>query len=52
MEIVQELFNLARLDGLNRLLATTEALAHLRHLERRGEITADGVGAALRWRQL
>jgi glyoxylase-like metal-dependent hydrolase (beta-lactamase superfamily II) len=52
MDVVQELFNLARLDGLNRLLATTEALAHLRHLERRGEITADGAGAALRWRRL
>jgi glyoxylase-like metal-dependent hydrolase (beta-lactamase superfamily II) len=52
MEIVEELFNLARLDGLNRLLATTEALAHLRHLERRGEIAADGAGAALRWRRL
>jgi len=52
MAVVHQLFNMARLDGLNRLLATTEALAHLRHLERRGEIASDGAGAALRWRRL
>lgn len=48
-DVVQLLFRLSRLDPLNRLLATTETLAHLRHLERRGRIGAEGHGKALRW---
>jgi glyoxylase-like metal-dependent hydrolase (beta-lactamase superfamily II) len=48
-EVVASLFRLSRLDALNRLLATAETLAHLRHLERRGQLTAQGRGARLRW---
>ena len=48
-EIVATLFRLSRLDSLNRLLATAETLAHLRHLERRGQLSAQGHGPALRW---
>lgn len=43
------LFNVHRLDGLNRLLAMTETLAHLRHLEQRGIVSRSGSGAMLRW---
>jgi glyoxylase-like metal-dependent hydrolase (beta-lactamase superfamily II) len=43
------LFRMDRLDALNRLLATTETLAHLRHLELRGEVERSGRGPALRW---
>jgi hypothetical protein len=38
-----------KLDALNRLLATTEALAHLRHLELLAQLTREGEGAGLRW---
>lgn len=48
-DVVGSLFRLARLDPLNRLLATTETLAHLRHLERRGRVTPEGRGPDLRW---
>jgi glyoxylase-like metal-dependent hydrolase (beta-lactamase superfamily II) len=48
-EVIGSLFRLARLDPLNRLLATTETLAHLRYLERRGQVSAAGRGPALRW---
>lgn len=47
--IAASLFRMDRLDALNRLLATTETLAHLRHLELRGELERSGRGAALRW---
>lgn len=49
LEAAALLFSVHRLDGLNRLLAMTEALAHLRHLERRNVIARSGTGAALRW---
>ena len=48
-DIVGQLFKLDRLDPLNRLLATTEALAHLRHLELRHRLSRRGSGKALRW---
>lgn len=48
-EVVAKLFNVARLDTLNRLLATTESLAHLRHLELKGVLERRGTGSALRW---
>lgn len=48
-EVVSALFRLSRLDALNRLLATAETLAHLRYLERRGRLSAEGHGPALRW---
>jgi glyoxylase-like metal-dependent hydrolase (beta-lactamase superfamily II) len=48
-EVVAALFRLSRLDALNRLLATAETLAHLRHLERRGQLSAEGHGQELRW---
>lgn len=43
------LFSVQRLDGLNRLLAMTETLAHLRYLEQRGILRRSGAGQALRW---
>lgn len=49
-EVVEATFNLGRLDALNRLLATTETLAHLRYLERRRRLLATGRGTGLRWR--
>lgn len=48
-DVVELLFRMSRLDKLNRLLATTETLAHLRYLERRGRLAIEGRGAALRW---
>ncbi len=48
-EVVAALFRLSRLDALNRLLATAETLAHLRYLERRGQLSALGRGPGLRW---
>ncbi len=48
-EVVQSLFRMHRLDPLNRLLATTETLAHLRHLERRDRLRFAGRGPELRW---
>jgi len=50
MEIVAGLFPLQRLDPLNRLLATTETLAHLRYLELRGRVRREGSASTLRWR--
>jgi glyoxylase-like metal-dependent hydrolase (beta-lactamase superfamily II) len=49
MEAAAGLFRLGRLDALNRLLALTETLAHLRWLECRGLVTRRGAGRALRW---
>lgn len=49
-EVAAALFSVHRLDGLNRLLAMTETLAHLRHLERRGAVSRSGTGRHLRWR--
>lgn len=46
------LFNVHRLDGLNRLLAMTETLAHLRYLEQRRVIARSGSGLSLRWQAL
>lgn len=43
------LFSIERLDPLNRLLAATETLAHLRFLELRGQVARMGEGAAMRW---
>lgn len=48
-DVVGGMFPMERLDPLNRLLATTEALAHLRHLELRGRIRREGSGRRLRW---
>lgn len=48
-EAAAALFNVQRLDGLNRLLAMTETLAHLRYLEQRQILRRTGVGQALRW---
>lgn len=48
-EVAQRLFRLRRLDALNRLLAMTETLAHLRWLELRGRVSRSGAGAGLRW---
>ena len=47
--VVAQLFNVGRLDALNRLLATTETLAHLRHLELQGQLSRRGEGRDLRW---
>jgi glyoxylase-like metal-dependent hydrolase (beta-lactamase superfamily II) len=47
--VTASLFRMDRLDALNRLLATTETLAHLRHLELMGDIERSGRGVALRW---
>ena len=49
MEIVAGLFPLQRLDPLNRLLATTETLAHLRYLELRDRVRREGSASSLRW---
>ncbi len=49
MEVADGLFRLERLDGLNRLLALTETLAHLRWLEVRGAVERAGQGSRLRW---
>ncbi len=48
-EAAAVLFTVHRLDGLNRLLAMTETLAHLRYLEQRGIVHRSGTGQALRW---
>lgn len=47
--LMERLFDLGRLDALNRLLATTETLAHLRRLEQSGDVERQGTGARLRW---
>jgi len=47
--IVQLLFGHRRLDTLNRLLATGESLAHLRHLELEGRIAASRTDGAVLW---
>jgi glyoxylase-like metal-dependent hydrolase (beta-lactamase superfamily II) len=48
-KIAGALFRMDRLDALNRLLATTETLAHLRHLELQGQVRRSGRAASLRW---
>ena len=48
-EAAAVLFSVQRLDGLNRLLAMTETLAHLRYLEQRGVLRRSGLGESLRW---
>jgi glyoxylase-like metal-dependent hydrolase (beta-lactamase superfamily II) len=48
-KIAGSLFRMDRLDALNRLLATTETLAHLRHLELQGQVRRSGHAASLRW---
>ncbi len=50
MEIVAGLFPMQRLDALNRMLATTETLAHLRYLELRERVRREGTSSSLRWR--
>lgn len=47
--IAGSLFRMDRLDALNRLLATTETLAHLRHLELQGKVRRSGHASSLRW---
>jgi glyoxylase-like metal-dependent hydrolase (beta-lactamase superfamily II) len=47
--VTASLFRMDRLDALNRLLATTETLAHLRHLELMGDVERCGRGVALKW---
>lgn len=49
-DVAGGLFRFERLDALNRLLALTETLAHLRRLELEGAVTREGSGAQLRWR--
>jgi glyoxylase-like metal-dependent hydrolase (beta-lactamase superfamily II) len=49
MQAAAGLFRLDRLDALNRLLALTETLAHLRWLECRSLVTRQGTGGSLRW---
>ncbi len=48
-DLTAALFRMERLDALNRLLATTETLAHLRRLELLGELRRHGSGTDLRW---
>lgn len=48
-QVTGALFRMEKLDALNRLLATTEALAHLRRLELLAQLTREGEGAGLRW---
>lgn len=48
-EVAAALFRIERLDALNRLLAVTETLAHLRHLELAGRVVREGHAAELRW---
>ncbi|MBS1199463.1 MAG: putative metallo-beta-lactamase family protein [Proteobacteria bacterium] len=49
-QVAAMLFRLERLDALNRLLAVTETLAHLRRLELAGHATREGTAGTLRWR--
>jgi glyoxylase-like metal-dependent hydrolase (beta-lactamase superfamily II) len=49
MQVAAGIFRLERLDALNRLLATTETLAHLRWLEMRGIVARSGEGNGMRW---
>ena len=49
MQVAAGLFRMDRLDALNRLLAATETLAHLRWLERRGKVERNGEGSSLAW---
>jgi len=48
-QVAAAIFRLDRLDALNRLLAITETLAHLRWLELRGMVERRGEGNCLRW---
>jgi len=48
-QVAAAIFRLDRLDTLNRLLAITETLAHLRWLELRGLVERGGEGNCLRW---
>jgi glyoxylase-like metal-dependent hydrolase (beta-lactamase superfamily II) len=50
-QVAGGLFRLERLDALNRLMATTETLAHLRRLELAGDVRRDGAGSGLLWRR-
>lgn len=50
LQVAAHIFRLERLDGLNRLLAITETLAHLRWLELRGMVERCDTGEELHWR--
>jgi len=50
MQVAAGVFRMDRLDALNRLLAVTETLAHLRWLELRGRVERHGEGSGLTWR--
>ena len=50
MQVAAGLFRMDRLDALNRLLAVTETLAHLRWLELRCRVERTGEGSGLTWR--
>lgn len=49
-EVAASLYRLERLDALNRLLALTETLAHLRRLELEGLIVRESAAGTVRWR--
>jgi glyoxylase-like metal-dependent hydrolase (beta-lactamase superfamily II) len=48
-EIVAVLFGRRKLDGMNRLLAYGETLAHVRHLKLRGRIARVKDGGTVKW---
>lgn len=51
-QLVDVMFNVARLDTINRLFAICETLAHLRRLECLGQVRREGSGEALRWHRV
>lgn len=49
-EVAASLYRFERLDALNRLLAVTETLAHLRRLELEGLVVRETAAGTVRWR--
>ena len=49
-EVAASLYRFERLDALNRLLAVTETLAHLRRLEIEQAIVRESAAGTVRWR--
>lgn len=49
LDLVRVLFRFDRFEGLNRMLALGESLAHLRRLECAGRLRRESSGASLRW---
>ena len=49
-EVATSLYRFERLDALNRLLAVTETLAHLRRLELEQLLVREAATGTVRWR--